>query len=543
MTAGRPAASRPRRSGHDGQAGRRMNRLTHETGSEAHAKAPGNGPVNAGNLFLDHVGSGRVAYVDLSRTGAPRAVTYDVFDGACNAVARGLRAAGLGPGDRVAIVSRNRGEFLETLFGAMRAGCAAVPINIRLGAKSIRFAIADSGAKLVFADAANAAHGPETLATIGFDDGGGYAAFLDPGRFAAVAPERDTVAVQCYTAGSTGRPKGVALGHAGIVWVSRTAVAMRRLGTVACTLIAAPMYHKNALQAVKQSLTAGGRMIVLERFDAARYIGAIEDHRCTILTGVPTMLALVLEQRELLAATDLSSVTRIGFGSAPASDALYDRLEETFPGAEIENVYGITEGGPIVFGPHAHGLPRPRNSIGCVMPGAEIRLAGDDGPDRGVLHVKSPGVMLGYHNLPDETAARLRDGWLDTGDILRRDADGFHFVVGRTDDMFVTSGENVHPGEIESVLERHPDILQAVVVAVADEIKGALPHAFVVPRDGADIGEDAVKRFALDNAPVYAHPRRVHFIAALPLTGANKIDRRALAARAAEAVPRAGGRR
>ncbi len=140
--------------------------------------------------------------------------------------------------------------------------------------------------------------------------------------------------------------------------------------------------------------------------------------------------------------------------------------------------------------------------------------------------------MLGYHNLPHETAERLRDGWIDTGDIVRRDANGFHYFVGRGDDMFVTSGENVHPGEVESVLERHPDIMQAAVVPVADDIRGTLPHAFVVPRHGAEIDEDAVKRFALENGPTYAHPRRVHVVDALPLTGANKIDRRALRTRA-----------
>ena len=174
------------------------------------------------------MGSGRVAYVDLSRSGEPRTVTYEAFDAACNAVARGLRAAGLEPGDRLAILSRNRGEFLETIFGAMRAGCVPVPINIRLGAETIRVVVADSGARLIFADAENAASCPENLECVCFDDPDGYAEFMNPGPFEAMVPKRDMIAVQCYTAGSTGRPKGVLLGHAGIVWVSRGAVEMRQ---------------------------------------------------------------------------------------------------------------------------------------------------------------------------------------------------------------------------------------------------------------------------------------------------------------------------
>ena len=251
-----------------------------------------------------------------------------------------------------------------------------------------------------------------------------------------------------------------------------------------------------------------------------------------MLTGVPTMYALMLQQEKLLAETDCSSVRAMSMGSAPASEVLLDRLQERMPEARINLNYGITEGGPVLLSwKHADGLPRPRTSVGYPLPGVDIRL--EDGPDsnQGI-----PGVMLGYHNLPEETAKALKDGWLNTGDILRRDENGWYYFVGRSDDMFVTGGENIYPGDVETMLERHDAIMQAVVVPAPNALKAHVPHAFVVLRAGETLTEDDVKKFALANAPAYAHPRRVYFVDVLPLAGTNKIDRKALMQRAAEAA-------
>ena len=149
--------------------------------------------------------------------------------------------------------------------------------------------------------------------------------------------------------------------------------------------------------------------------------------------------------------------------------------------------------------------------------------------------MRCPALMNGYHNLPDATRAALtEDGFYITGDVFRRDGQGFYYFIGRADDMFVSGGENVYPGEVEKMLERHPDIHQAVVVPVDDELKFKKPVAFVVPRPGAAPTEAAIKQFALRNAAPYLHPRRVWLLSEMPLAGTNKIDRRALAARAAE---------
>ena len=275
---------------------------------------------------------------------------------------------------------------------------------------------------------------------------------------------------------------------------------------------------------------------MLPKFDAGLYIRAAARYRVKALSGVPTMYALMLQKQALLAASDLSSVRLLTLGSAPTSDALYDTLTGKFPQAEVRLSFGITESSPVMFGPHPDGIKAPRNSIGWALPDTEIRLEGGETPDQGVLVVRTPGMMLGYHNMPEETARRLKDGWFDTGDILRRDAEGWYYFVGRIDDMFVSGGNNIYPGEVESVLERHPDIYQAIVVAAPHTLKDQVPYAFVVPKPDASLTEQAVKDHTLAHLPPSHHPRRVLFLNALPLAGTNKIDRRALVEQARKAA-------
>jgi acyl-CoA synthetase (AMP-forming)/AMP-acid ligase II len=292
-------------------------------------------------------------------------------------------------------------------------------------------------------------------------------------------------------------------------------------------LIAAPLYHMNALALAKLACAAHATIVLLPQFTASAYIEAIGRYRATWLTAVPPMIAMMLRERELMARTDLSSVEFVRMGSAPVSQSLLQALRAALPQAAITNAYGTTEAGPVAFGPHPKGLKPPDMSVGYPHPQVETRLVDPLGgaADQGELEVKCPAMMLGYHNRPDIPSPITADGFYRTGDVFRRDADGFYYFVGRTDDMFVSGGENIYPSDVERVLERHPDVSQAAVVAVDDEIKGQKPVAFVVPRAGARPSEDAIKRFALANAPAYQHPRFVWFVDKLPLASTNKIDR------------------
>jgi acyl-CoA synthetase (AMP-forming)/AMP-acid ligase II len=491
-------------------------------------------PGNLGLLLAVHAHSERTAIIDLRDSKRPRAVNFRELDAGCDAVARGLVRSGLAPGDRIGIVSLNRVEFVMTLLGAMRAGVVPVPVNLKLPADAVAYILNDAGARIVYAEREVKRLIPARTRVVEY--GKDYEKFVDPGPFKAFEPAPDSIAIQPYTSGSTGRPKGVLLTHYGQNW-SRLILAHTR-GTTEkdVILVAAPLYHKNALNAIKQGLTAGAKLVLLPQFDIERYIEAIGEYRCTVISGVPTMMAMMLTRKDKLEKIDKSSVRMIMMGSAPSSPQLIKELRATFKNAEPLVVYGVTEGGPVPLGPHPEGKPRPLGSLGVPYPGTEAKLVGGTGPDEGELVLKNPGNLLGYHNLPEETAKRLRDGWYYTGDVCRRDADGFFYFVGRTDDMFVSGGENIYPGEVEAMLQRHPAIHQALVMPFDHELKGQVPYAFVVPRDGARVTEDEIKQFALANGPAYQHPRRVYFLKELPLSGTNKIDRERLRRLVAENV-------
>jgi acyl-CoA synthetase (AMP-forming)/AMP-acid ligase II len=294
----------------------------------------------------------------------------------------------------------------------------------------------------------------------------------------------------------------------------------------------------NALALAKLVCMAHATVVLLPQFSAPEYIAAIERHRCTWLTAVPPMIAMMLREHDLMARTDLSSVAFVRMGSAPVSQSLMAALRRALPAAKVTNAYGTTEAGPVVFGPHPDGLPQPEMSVGYPHPQVRLRLVDESGrvADQGALEMKSPAVMNGYHNRPDLPPPITADGFYRTGDVFRRDADGFHYFLGRTDDMFVSGGENIYPGDVERMLERHPSVAQACVVPIDDDIKGQKPVAFVIAKAGEMLDAEEVKRFALANAPAYQHPRFVWFMDKLPLSSTNKIDRAALKRLAAKRV-------
>ncbi len=484
---------------------------------------------NLGDIFKRHVGTGRLAAIDLLDFEHPREITYDDLDGRCDALARGLVRRGLGVGDRVAIIAQNRIEFIEVVFGALRAGCIPVPINFRLPRETVRFIINNADIRHVFADSGSAPVIGDGLPLTNFDED--YSDFIDPGAFDSVAVTEAQVSMQLYTSGTTGRPKGVLLTHGGQGWAAKALVEARRLTSDDRILISAPFFHKNALVAIKTAMIPGACLVIMPRFVARSVIKAVTGHKCTMVTGVPTMMHMMLAERDLMERADFSGVRTISMGSSPASDVLLEGLSKAFPNAALQLNYGTTEGGPIMLGWfHPDGKPRPLGSVGHPIPGCEYRF--EDGPNdhEGELVLRNPGVALGYYKLPAESAIAFKDGWNRSGDIMRQDDDGWFYFLARVDDMFVCSGENIFPGEVESLLERHDGIAQAAVLPFADEIRGEVPFAFVVLENGAQLEPEDVKAFALEKGPAYAHPRQVFILDAMPLTGTNKIDREALRA-------------
>jgi long-chain acyl-CoA synthetase len=493
--------------------------------------------TNLGDLVRHDLDLTRTALIDLGGETGPREFTHGDLDEAACGVARALASRGFAAGTRIAILSANRFEYLSTYYGIMRAGLVAVPVNFKFPRETIHFILKDSGSRLVFCDRARRADCPADLSVVDFSaaDGDGFNAFLDPGPFETAVPDPNSPAMFLYTSGSSGTPKGVILSHWSHIWVAQT-----RLGTQDLThhryLIAAPLYHMNALALSKLAAIGHSTIVLLPQFSARDYIDAIERYLCTMLTAVPPMIAMMLREGDLLARTDLSSVEIIRMGSAPVSQSLMDAIKRTFPKAIVVNAYGTTEAGPVVFGPHPQGLPQPEMSVGYPHSLVGLRLVDGDNrtADQGVLEMKCPAVMSGYHNRPDLKQPVTEDGYYITADVFRRDGNGFHYFVGRSDDMFVSGGENIYPADVERMLERHPAIAQAAVVPVDDDIKGTKPVAFLLLKPGQTASEVEIKQFALSNAPAYQHPRSVWFVGELPLASTNKLDRGQLKAMAAE---------
>jgi acyl-CoA synthetase (AMP-forming)/AMP-acid ligase II len=248
------------------------------------------------------------------------------------------------------------------------------------------------------------------------------------------------------------------------------------------------------------------------------------------------MIAMIFEDKEAVAHADFSSIKSLRMGSAPVSKELLNKIESIIPQAKVMNAYGTTEGSMIVFAQHPDGKPTPFQSLGYKHPAVDLRLVDGSGAEasEGVLQVRSPALMNEYHNRPELSAPFTGDGYYETGDIFRRDADGFYFFVGRADDMFVCGGESIFPGAVERLLEGHPDVAQACVVPIDDPVKGQKPVAFVQLESNATVDAETLKTYALENGPAYSHPRSIWFLEQFPLGPTNKIDRALLKQRARE---------
>ncbi|HVA22244.1 MAG TPA: AMP-binding protein [Candidatus Micrarchaeia archaeon] len=476
------------------------------------------------------------------------ALTFADLDRRCDQVAAWLDGTGVGPQQRVALMWSNDVRYVEAMLGTVRAGAVAVPLNVKLGDEALRYVLDDSGAVGILAHPALADRAGRLAETAGRPR---FVATPSdwlgaPASFPRVEVDPETICFQPYTSGSTGRPKGVLLAHRGQVW---NADVMRRWEMIDETeraLVTAPVYHKNAGMTLKIFLIAGASVVVLPGFEAEATIAAIAQHRCTYIGGVPAMFRRLVEARRASAGADVSSLRFATAGSADVPAELLADFEAAF-GVPIGNGYGLTEGGPDVIVSPRHGIRR-LGSIGLPLPGCQVRLADPADPDRevaagetGELWTRNPGVAKGYHNLPALTRQRIRDGWLATGDLMRRDADDYYYFVGRKDDLLNVGGENVYPKEVEAVLRQHPGVADVAVVGIAHAVKGQAPAAAVVERVAGQLAAADLTRFFVERGPAYAHPRAVRFVAALPLGPTGKVDYAAVRRLfAGEAGPAAG---
>jgi long-chain acyl-CoA synthetase len=482
----------------------------------------------------------RIALVDLSCEPA-REVTYQELDERMNRVASLVTARGIAPGDRIAMAVGNRFEFVEIMYGAMRAGAVPVPLNTKLGEETLEYILRDSDSVAAFVEPACNRFIEAVVEELAIE----HRFSFDPVRrgfsryeeaigtsspeFHPPAIPPDHPSFQPYTSGSTGNPKGVVLTHAGQLWWVRCLDKYWPGTSNARALAAVPLYHKNAMAgAIKPLLQVGGTVVILPDFEPRRFLRTLAEYRCTHAGAVPAVYTRLLQQRDLIDSLDFSHLESLSIGSAPVQKELLVAVEEAF-GVKVSESYGLTEGGPVMIGAPLDGRKVPFGSCGVAWPEGEVKLVdekGDEHATEGELWVRNPGVTPGYHRLPEVNARRLNDGWLATGDLFSRDDEGFLYFRGRTDDMFNCGGENVYPKEVENLLLSHPDVYDAAVVPVEHPVKGHVPVAMVMRHAEAEgLDEESLKKYCLDRGPAYAHPRRVLVVASLPLNGAGKVDR------------------
>jgi len=475
-----------------------------------------------------------------------RVLTYRALRDRVAAVAAGLRARGVVPADRVAILSMNRAEYVEVLFAAARLGAIAVPLNWRLAAPEVAFQIGDSGPKVLVVDPALSSlaqtvrthpEAERVEACVCFEGDGpplagavSYAALLQGGTSPAEGKFDDPLLIM-YTSGTTGRPKGAVLTQATQLWNSVNIGTSIDLTSADVTLNLLPMFHTGGIGLFTLPSLHHGATAVLQRiFDPEETTRLIVRHGVTAMLGVP-VIYLALLASEAFRGADLSR-TRFSCGGAPCPLAVIEAFRER--GLLFQQGYGLTETAPTCLLIPAADAFRKAGSAGKAAVHVEVRVVDDDGrdvrPDAiGEVWTRGPNLFSGYWHRPDATAEAFSDdGWFKTGDLARIDAEGFIYIVDRKKDMIISGGENVYPAEIEDVLYRHPAIADVAVIGIPHERWGETPRAIVVLKPGAQLTAEDVVAFCDGRLARYKIPRSVAFVDALPRNAAGKVLKRQL---------------
>jgi long-chain acyl-CoA synthetase len=491
-------------------------------------------------------------------------LTYVQVDAAANQVANLLVERGIVPGDKVALMCPNLPYFSIVYYGILKAGAVAVPLNVLLKAREVAYHLEDSDAKAFFAFEGSDELPIGTDAKLGFDqvdacselfvittdpaapsplpgvETFGQAVAGRPTSFDTAATDEGDTAVILYTSGTTGQPKGAELRHRNM---RDNALASKELfgsdedqpDTYLCVL---PLFHSFGQTTIQNGAFAfGGTVVLSPRFEPRAVIDTMLRESVTVFAGVPTMYWSLLGALD--AGTDVEALaknlrTAIS-GGAALSVEIHREVEKRL-GVTIAEGYGLSETSPVAsFAPY--GEPPRVGSIGRPIPGVEMKLIQPDSwteiewsPDAiGEIAIQGHNVMKGYYKRPDATAAVIdEDGWFRTGDLARRDEDGFYYIVDRSKDLIIRGGYNVYPREVEEVLVTHPDVSLAAVVGVPHESHGEEIKAFVIPQPGSSLTPEALVAWAKEQMASYKYPRLVELVTSLPMTATGKVLKREL---------------
>jgi fatty-acyl-CoA synthase len=480
--------------------------------------------------FWRRIAPDRTALVDRARG---ERWSYATFDAAADRWAGVLRARGIGRGGIVAVLAGNRSEVAALFFACGRIGAALLPLNWRLSPAELAPIVADARPDLLIGEARFRDKAGETDAPwIDLDADA-------PALLARAEVWEDDVEVDgddplliLYTSGSTGRPKGAVLPHRQIYWNAAATTTAWELGADDVAPVSTPFFHTGGWNVFATPLWhRGGTIVLVDGFDADEFLRMMEEEGCTVALTVPTQLLMLAESPRW--GRPLPRLRRFVSGGAPCPAALAARVRAA--GYTFREGYGLTECGPNCFAiTDAEAVARP-GSVGWPVPYLEMRLDAGDGREAapgepGELQLRGPQVFSGYLRNPVQTAETFTaDGWLRTGDLAVRDADGAFRICGRRKEMYISGGENVFPAEVEAALADCPGVAEAVVVGVPDEKWGEVGRAFVVARADTLLGEAEVVAYARSRLAGYKVPRAVFIVPEIPRLGSGKPDRRALA--------------
>ncbi len=479
-----------------------------------------------------------------------------------NAIAAWMFAQGVRPGDRVAVAMRNYPEWLLIYWACVSTGIAVVGMNAWWTAEEMEYALKDSEPKILFADAERL---ERALAIEGVADRMQIVGVRSPdaptpvlpwadvlahgGDMPEVTVDPDSDACIFYTSGTTGFPKGAQLTHRGCVAnlfnmmfsAASTALAMN-LATgepipedppVPAGLVTTPLFHVTANNCGAYLLTAaGGKIVLMYRWDAGEALKLVEREKITAVSGVPIMARELINHPDF-EKTDTSSLATLGGGGAQLPPDLVHKIDSTVATARPNTGYGMTETCGIITSVSADFFVDKPDSAGPAMPNFEAKCVNELGEtvpqgEVGELWVKGSSVIKGYINRPEATAESITDGWLHTGDIARIDKDGFIFIVDRKKDMVLRGGENVYCAEVESTLYRHPAVAECSVFGVPDDRLGEEVGAAVVLKPGETLTADALREHCTATMAKHKVPRYIWFLSALPRNASGKFVKRDL---------------
>ena len=484
--------------------------------------------------WLEHWRAHQPLREALYDSAADRRISYGELANAVDLQLGRLIAAGIGAGDRVALLQFNRPETLTLLFACARLGCVLVPLNYRLTAAELTPILADAEPVLLLHDLpcqalAQALTLPEGCSVEPLDAWLARPSVAGP---APPSPDPEAPLLMLYTSGTTGRPKGVLQSQRMICWNAINTAISWDLSGADCALVHTPFFHTGGLHVLTTPLLQrGGRLVLLQSFDPESALRLIAEQRVTVLFAVPTMFQM-LQQHADFAATDFSSLRFCISGGAPCPIPLIASYQAR--GVVFKQGYGLTEAGPNCFTLQQQDAVRKIGSVGKPNCYTEARVVDADGQtvadeNVGELWLAGPTLCSGYWRNPEATQQLFAGEWLKTGDLVRIDGQGYCYVVDRKKDMYISGGENVYPAEIEAVLLQHPAVAEAAVIGIAHPKWGEVGEAHVLLNAGADCSAQQLLSFAAERLARYKLPQQVVFRQLpLPRTPTGKVRKNQL---------------